>query len=79
MPPATAGLSHVAEEVEKEGIAPASAFDFLVHGDARGWARMMLTAIDLAQTAYCQLTHELAASMKARRRSDLCSPIPQAD
>ena len=37
------------------------------------------TAIDLAQTAYCQLTHELAASMKARRRSDLCSPIPQAD
>jgi hypothetical protein len=27
-----AGLSHVAEEIEKESIVPARAFDFLAHG-----------------------------------------------
>src|SRR5882672_10703774 len=29
------GLSHAAEEVEKEGIVPSDAFDFPAHGNAR--------------------------------------------
>jgi len=33
--PSRAGLSHVAEEVEKECIVPTGAFDLLAHGDAR--------------------------------------------
>src|SRR5450755_921736 len=32
--PLQAGLSHVAEEVEKEGVVPAGTFDFLAHGYA---------------------------------------------
>ena len=36
LPLVGAGLSHVAEEIEKEGIVPASAFDFLTHGYAVG-------------------------------------------
>src|SRR5271168_1970689 len=31
-PPCGAGLSHVTEEVEKEGIVPAGTLDFLSHG-----------------------------------------------
>src|SRR5207245_1729456 len=34
--PSRAGLSHVADELEKEGIFPASALDLLAHGDAGG-------------------------------------------
>ena len=42
--PSRAGLSHMAEEIEEEGIVPSGAFDFLAHGYAAGWERMMLTA-----------------------------------